>query len=189
MPKAILHPVRLLPLSFLALTFVGTLALLLPFARSGEGSASLQAAVFQSTSAVTVTGLATVDTSSYWTPAGQGIILALAEIGGLGIIALATLLGLFIGGRLGLRTSLVAQADMHVVSLGEVRPFFRRVAVTMVLFQMLIAAVLTVKYRADYHCDWGTSLWHGVFDSVMSFNNAGFSLNRTASCATRATRP
>ncbi|MFZ0140052.1 MAG: potassium transporter TrkG [Aeromicrobium sp.] len=177
MPKAILHPVRLLPLSFLALSFVGTLALLLPFARSGEGSASLEAAIFQSTSAVTVTGLATVDTSSYWTPAGQGIILALAEIGGLGIIALATLLGLFIGGRLGLRTSLVAQADMHVVSLGEVRPLFRRVAVTMVLFQMLIAAVLTLKYRADYHGDWGTSLWHGVFDSVMSFNNAGFSLN------------
>ena len=177
MPKAILHPVRLLPLSFLALSFVGTLLLLLPFAHSGEGSASLPAAIFQSTSAVTVTGLASVDTSTYWTPAGQAIILALVEIGGLGIIALATLLGLFIGGRLGLRTSLVAQADMHVVSLGEVRPLFRRVAVTMVLFQLLIAAVLTVKYRADYFADWRTSLWHGVFDSVMSFNNAGFSLN------------
>jgi Trk-type K+ transport system membrane component len=47
----------------------------------------------------------------------------------------------------------------------------------MVLFQLLIAAVLTMKYRADYYSDWGTSLWHGVFDSVMSFNNAGFSLN------------
>ena len=168
---------RLLPLSFLALTFVGTLLLLLPFAYSGEGSASLQAAIFQSTSAVTVTGLASVDTSTYWTPAGQAIILALVEIGGLGIIALATLLGLFIGGRLGLRTSLVAQADMHVVSLGEVRPLFRRVAVTMLLFQVVIATVLTIRYRLYYHDDLATSLWHGVFDSIMTFNNAGFSLN------------
>ncbi|MGH3458531.1 TrkH family potassium uptake protein [Aeromicrobium sp.] len=178
LPNAILHPVRLLPLSFLALTFVGTLLLLLPFARSGEGSASLQAAIFQSTSAVTVTGLATVDTSTYWTPAGQTIILVLVEIGGLGIIALATLLGLFIGGRLGLRTSLVAQADMHVVSIGEVRPLFRRVAVTMVFFQGVLAAVLTARYRLTYYDDLGTSLWHGVFDSIMAFNNAGFSLNR-----------
>jgi len=177
LPNAILHPVRLLPLAFLALTFVGTLILLLPFARSGEGTASLPAAIFTSTSAVTVTGLASVDTSTYWTPAGQAAILVLAEIGGLGIVALATVLGLFIGGRLGLRTSLVAQADMHVVSLGEVRPLFRRVAVTMVLFQLLIAGVLTVRYRLNYYDDVATSLWHGVFDAVMSFNNAGFSLN------------
>jgi Trk-type K+ transport system membrane component len=169
--------VRLLPLSFLALSVFGTLLLLLPFARSGDGSASLSAAIFTSTSAVTVTGLATVDTSTYWSPAGQAMILALVEIGGLGIIALATLLGLFIGGRLGLRTSLVAQADMHVVSLGEVRPLFRRVAVTMVLFQLLIAGILTLRYRLSYYDDFRTSLWHGVFDAVMSFNNAGFSLN------------
>ncbi|MGA9102376.1 TrkH family potassium uptake protein [Aeromicrobium sp.] len=177
LPREILHPVRLLPLAFLGLTFVGTLILLLPFARSGEGSASLPAAIFTSTSAVTVTGLANVDTSTYWTPAGQAAILALVEVGGIGIIALATLLGLFIGGRLGLRTSLVAQADMHVVSLGEVRPLFRRVIVTMVFFQLVIAAVLTIRYRVGYFDDLGTSVWHGVFDSVMSFNNAGFSLN------------
>jgi Trk-type K+ transport system membrane component len=99
------------------------------------------------------------------------------EIGGLGIVALATVLGLFVGGRLSLRTSLVAQADMHVVSLGEVRPLFRRIAVTMVFFQVLIAAVLTMRYRLKYFDDLGTSAWHGVFDSVMTFNNAGFSLN------------
>ena len=98
---------------------------------------------------MTVTGLATVDTSTYWTPAGQAAILVLVEIGGLGIVALATVLGLFIGGRLGIRTSLVAQADMHVVSLGEVRPLFRRVAVTMLFFQVLIAAVLTLQVPAS----------------------------------------
>jgi potassium uptake TrkH family protein len=170
--------VRLLPLTFLTLILIGTILLLLPFARSGDGSAGFMPAFFTSASAVTVTGLATVDTGTYWSPAGQGIMLALVEIGGLGIIALATVLGLFIGGRLGLRTRMVAQADMHVVSLGEVRPLFRRVAVTMLFFQSVTAAVLTIRYRAHYFDDLPTALWHGVFDSVMAFNNAGFSLNR-----------
>lgn len=176
-PASIAHPVRLLPLTFLALILVGTILLLLPFARNGEFAPGFMPAFFTSTSAVTVTGLATVDTSTYWSPAGQGIILALVEIGGLGIIALATVLGLFIGGRLGLRTRMVAQADMHVVSLGEVRPLFRRVAVTMVFFQSVTAVILTIRYRAHYFDDLPTALWHGVFDAIMAFNNAGFSLN------------
>ncbi len=101
----------------------------------------------------------------------------LVEIGGLGIIALATILGLFIGGRLGLRTKLVAQADMHVVNIGEVRPLFRRVAFTMLFFQTITAVVLTIRYRGGYFDDLPTAIWHGVFDAVMAFNNAGFSLN------------
>ncbi|MFT4298809.1 MAG: potassium transporter TrkG [Aeromicrobium sp.] len=176
-PAAIAHPVRLLPLSFLALILVGTLALLLPVARAGQHAPDFMPAFFTSASAVTVTGLASVDTSTYWSPAGQAIILVLVEIGGLGIVALATVLGLFIGGRLGLRTRLVAQADMHVVSLGEVRPLFQRVAVVMMSFQVVIAAILTLRYRAEYFDSWATALWHGVFDAIMAFNNAGFSLN------------
>jgi trk system potassium uptake protein TrkH len=177
LPASIAHPVRLLPLTFFALILVGTLLLLLPLARSGDSAPGFMPAFFTSTSAVTVTGLATVDTSTYWSPAGQGIILVLVEIGGLGIIALATVLGLFIGGRLGLRTRLVAQADMHVVNIGEVRPLFRRVALTMISFQAVTAIVLTVRYRASYFDDLPTAVWHGVFDAVMAFNNAGFSLN------------
>nr|MCW2727239.1 ATPase [Aeromicrobium sp.] len=178
LPASIAHPVRLLPLTFLALILVGTLLLLLPVARSGESAAGFMPAFFTSTSAVTVTGLATVDTSTYWSPTGQAIILLLVEVGGLGIIALATVLGLFIGGRLGLRTRMVAQADMHVVNIGEVRPLFRRVALTMIFFQAVTAFVLTLRYRGAYFDDLPTALWHGVFDAVMAFNNAGFSLNR-----------
>ncbi len=174
---AIAHPVRLLPLTFLVLIVLGTIALMLPFSHLQGGLADPVDAFFTSTSAVTVTGLASVDTSTYWSPVGQGIILVLVEVGGLGIIALATVLGLFIGGRLGLRTRLVAQADMHVVNIGEVRPLFQRVAIMMFGFQAVIAVWLTGRYRLEYYDDWATSIWHGAFDAVMAFNNAGFSLN------------
>ena len=168
---------RLLPLAFLSLIAVGTLLLLLPFAREGEHDPAFMDAFFTATSAVTVTGLATVDTGTYWSPAGEAIIVVLVEFGGIGIIAMTTVLGLFVGGRLGLRTRLAAQTDMHVVSLGDVGPLFRRVAITTLFFQGVTAVILTLRYRASYFDTFGESLWHGVFDSVMAFNNAGFSLH------------
>lgn len=176
LPAAIMHPVRLLPLAFLALIAVGTILLMLPFAHNGPGRGGFMPALFTSVSASTVTGLATVDTATYWTPAGQGIMLALVQIGGLGIMTLATMLGLLVGGRLGLRTRLIAQAEMHVISLGEVRPLLRRVAVTMLGFEAVIAVILTIRFRAIYFEDLPTAAWHGLFHSVMAFNNAGFAL-------------
>lgn len=168
---------RLLPLSFLTLILLGTLLLLTPFARAGENNPDFMEAFFTSASAVTVTGLTTVDTGTYWSPIGHAIILVLVELGGIGIIAMTTVLGLFVGGRLGLRTRLAAQTDMHVVSLGDVGPLFKRVAITMLFFQGLTAVFLTLRYWTDYFDSFGYSLWHGVFDSVMAFNNAGFSLH------------
>lgn len=168
---------RLLPLAFLSLIAVGTMLLMLPVAREGEGGTDLMTALFTSASASTVTGLATVDTGGYWSPVGQAIIAVLVELGGIGIIGMTTVLGLFIGGRLGLRTRLVAQTDMHVVSLGDVGPLFKRVAITMVLFQTATAVILTLRYHLHYFDSFGYSLWHGVFDAIMAFNNAGFSLH------------
>jgi len=169
--------VRLLPLAFLTLILAGTLLLLLPFARAGEADPSFMDAFFTATSAVTVTGLAVVDTGSYWSPIGQGIIIVLVEIGGIGIIAMTTVLGLFVGGRLGLRTRLAAQTDMHVVSLGDVGPLFKRVAITTFIFQFIAAVILTIRYATHYFDSFAEALWHGVFDAVMAFNNAGFSLH------------
>lgn len=165
-----------MPLLFLVGILLGALVLMLPVSRTGSGDEVVMPALFASTSAVTVTGLSTVDTAEFWTPFGQAVLLVLVQIGGFGIMTLATILGLLVGGRLGLRTRLVAQAEMRTVNLGEVRPLLRRVAVTMVSFELAIAVVLTIRYRLAYFDEFGTSVWHGVFHSVMAFNNAGFAL-------------
>ncbi len=86
-----MHPARLIPLSFLGFILLGTLALMAPAARRGE-SPDVMAAAFTTVSATCVTGLATVDTATYWTPFGQAIILAEIQVGGFGIMTLATLL-------------------------------------------------------------------------------------------------
>ena len=84
MAEAEPEPVRLtspliLVYAFAAIIAVGAVALLLPFASEEPGWTPFMTAFFTSTSAVTVTGLVVVETSSAWTPFGKGVILALIQ--------------------------------------------------------------------------------------------------------------
>ncbi len=173
---AVGHPARVVPIAFISAVAVGAVLLSLPIATPGPERPPLLTAAFTSVSAVCVTGLTTVDTATYWSPFGQGVILALIQVGGFGIMTLATMLGLLVGGRLRLKSSLIAQAETHTLNLGDVRHVIRRVAITMALFETAIAAVLMVRFRVRYDDTWADAAWHGLFHSVSAFNNAGFAL-------------
>jgi trk system potassium uptake protein TrkH len=134
------------------------------------------AALFTSVSAVCVTGLITVDTATYWTPFGQGVILGLIQAGGFGIMTLATLLALLVRKSIGLRGQLVAQSETHTLNLGDVRAVLFRVAKIMVMFEAAAAIVLTARFWIAYDENPATALWHGTFHAISGFNNAGFSL-------------
>jgi trk system potassium uptake protein len=90
------HPTNLLLMSYVAAIAVGTLALMLP-AATVSGDIGVIDALFTATSAVCVTGLIVVDTGSYFTAFGQGIILFLIQIGGLGIMTISVALFQVIG--------------------------------------------------------------------------------------------
>lgn len=177
MRSALTSPARLVPLAFLLTVLIGAGLLMLPVSRTPGSDEIMMPALFTSVSSVCVTGLTTVDTATYWTPFGQGVILVLIQIGGFGIMALATLLTLLVGNRLGLRSRIVAQAETHTLNLGEVSGVLRRIAVIMLSFELIVAVILTARFATAYDFDFGTALWHGVFHSVSAFNNAGFSLN------------
>ena len=172
----IAHPARIVPLAFLGAVLLGTALLSLPISTPGPTRPPVLTAAFTSVSAVCVTGLTTVDTATYWSPFGQAVIVGLIQVGGFGIMTLATLLGLLVGGKLRLKSSLIAQAETHSLNIGDVRHVVRRVAVTMVAFEAAFAAVLTVRFRVQYDDTWAEAAWHGVFHSISAFNNAGFAL-------------
>ena len=171
-----MRPARVVPLAFLAAIVVGTVLLSLPIATPGPARPPVLTAAFTSVSAVCVTGLATVDTATYWSPFGQAVILALIQVGGFGIMTLATLLALLVGGRLRLRSTLIAQTETHALNLGDIRQVVRRVAVTVLAFETVIAAMLVLRFRQRYDDSWPEALWHGAFHAVSAFNNAGFAL-------------
>ena len=170
------HPARIVPLAFLAAITLGTVLLSLPMSTPGPTRPPVLTAAFTSVSAVCVTGLTTVDTATFWSPFGQAVIMGLIQVGGFGIVTLATLLGLLVGGRLRLRSSLIAQTETHTLNIGDVRHVVRRVALTMLAFEVAFAAVLALRFRARYDDTWSDALWHGAFHSVSAFNNAGFAL-------------
>ena len=174
--QEVMHPARVVPVAFFAAAVVGTILLSLPLSTPGPERPPVLTAAFTTISAVCVTGLTTVDTATYWSPFGQAVIMALIQIGGFGIMTLATLLGMLVGGRLRLTSSLIAQAETHTLNIGDVRFVIRRIAITVLLFEAAFASVLTFRFRFVYDDTWGHALWHGAFHSVSAFNNAGFSL-------------
>jgi Trk-type K+ transport system membrane component len=178
MRRAIGHPERIVPLAFLAGIAIGTILLMLPLARAGSfaysGGAPFIVALFSATSALCVTGLAVVYTASYWSPFGHIVLLLLVEVGGIGILTGATLLGLLVSRRIKLRRRLMASAEMRSLDLGDVRHVLVLVLKTALLVQTAVALVLTLRFCLGLGFAPGPALWHGLFHSVMAFMNAGF---------------
>lgn len=163
-------------LAYLIGVAVGSALLLLPIAKSGPGSASLMEAAFTTVSALCVTGLAIVDTATYWTGFGQAVILGEIAIGGFGIMALTALLAVFMANKIGLRARLSAASESGLASLGSMRSILRRVFVLTALIELLIGLILFIRFLTEYQMPVGKALWHAAFHSVSAFNNAGFAL-------------
>lgn len=170
------HPARLVSLSFLAAVLVGSVLLMLPVSREGVSAASPLTALFTATSAVCVTGLTTVDTATYWSPFGQGVIMILIQVGGFGIMTLASMLGLAVSRRLRLRERIITQAETKATTLRDVPLVVRRVALISLITEAALAVALTMRFYFGYDYAPGRAVWHGVFHAISSFNNAGFAL-------------
>ncbi|EHR61836.1 Trk-type K+ transport system, membrane component [Saccharomonospora cyanea NA-134] len=162
--------------AFASAVAVGTVLLTLPVASESGEPTDLVTALFTATSAVCVTGLIVVDTPGHWSTFGELVILGLIQVGGLGIMTLASLLGLLITRRLGLRMRLTAQTETKALGLGDVRRVVVGVALVSFAFETVIAAVLVARFLTGYDYELGTALYHGVFHAVSAFNNAGFAL-------------
>ena len=171
----LLHPARVIPATFLLAIFVGAILLALPLSTAAPGGAPLVTALFTATSAVCVTGLIVVDTATYWSPFGLGVILLLIQVGGLGVMTGATLLGVLVTRRLPLRRKLIAQAETHSLEMGDVAEVLKLVAVVTFSVEMFIATWVTLRLALGYGEPWPDAMWNGLFHGVSAFNNAGFS--------------
>lgn len=170
------HPARVTVGAFALAVVIGTTLLALPVSTAGDRGTGLVTALFTATSAVCVTGLVTVDTGGYWSGFGQGVILALIQVGGFGIMTLASLLALLVSGKLRLRMQLTAQAETKSFGIGEVRRVLRGVAATTFVVESVVAVILLLRFRFGYGLRTGEAVWQGVFTAVSAFSNAGFGL-------------
>ncbi len=166
-------PARLALVVFALVIGAFTALLSLPAATASGQRASFVDALFTATSAVCVTGLVVQDTASYWSETGHAIILAAIKVGGLGILTLASLLGLAVSRRLGLAQRIIAASETKALRLGEVGSLLRAVILTSTAIEVVVALVLFPRFVVEGE-GVGTAAWHSVFYAVSATNNAGF---------------
>jgi trk system potassium uptake protein TrkH len=161
-------------LSFGTVILAGTLLLWLP-AASREAPLGFIDALFTATSATCVTGLTVVDTGTHFTLFGQLVILALIQIGGLGIMTLGTFFILTFGGRLGLRGRDVVSRTLTGDLRSDLRRILRNVFYLTVAVEAAGAFLLSGRFLD--RMDLSRAIYEGVFHSVSAFCNAGFGLH------------
>jgi trk system potassium uptake protein TrkH len=170
------HPARLVGLGFLLIIGLGTVALMMPVSSAAPGGTDLRTALFTATSAACVTGLVVVDTGTYWSGTGQVVLLVLMQLGGLGVMTFASLLGLLVAGRLGLRSRLLARAETRANELGAVGRVIRGIVVVSVAVEAAVWLVLFVRYWLGYGEGPARAAYSAAFYSISAYNNAGFAL-------------
>lgn len=171
--KQSINPPRLLLEAFLVLIAIGMLLLKLPFA-TVEPVTWMEAA-FTATSAVTVTGLVVVDTGSQFTLFGQLVILALIQLGGLGLMTFAVLTALALGFKLRLQHQLVAQEAFNEISLQTARRASGSIALFALATEVIGIIVLGLFFVPEL--GWGEGFYQAMFYTISAFNNAGFALS------------
>jgi trk system potassium uptake protein TrkH len=171
------NPAQVVVAAFAIAIAVGTVLLSLPIAKAGPGSATFLEALFTSTSAVCVTGLVVVDTGGYWSGFGEVVVAGLIQVGGFGLMTMATLLVMLVTRRMGLRSRLSAATETKALGLGDVRSVIVGVAKITVMFEVTLAAILVSRFAAGYGEPLGNAFRLGIFHSISAFNNAGFSLH------------
>jgi trk system potassium uptake protein TrkH len=166
-------PAQVLTLSFMALIASGTLLLWLPVSAARQ-PVSVIDALFTATSAVCVTGLTVVDTPHDLTLFGQLVVLLLIQLGGLGYMAVTTVVAVALGRQLSLHERLTLQEALNIETMEGLARFVLTVLKLTLAFELTGAAILTMRWAGEYGV--GRAAYHGVFHAISAFNNAGFAL-------------
>lgn len=174
-PNAV-RPERRIAAGFALAIAAGTLLLWLPVSSSSGESPPFIDALFTATSAVCVTGLTTVDTGTYWSPFGRVVITALIQVGGIGIMVLATLIFLAVFRRVGIATRSSTQVETKSLSQADTKRVIVRIVIFSIIAEIALAMILLTRFIGDYGYGVTEGVSHAVFHSISAFNNAGFSL-------------
>jgi Trk-type K+ transport system membrane component len=166
-------PAQVLVLTFLGLITTGTILLSLPAAAT-RAPLSLVDAFFTATSAVCVTGLIVVDRPVALSTFAQVVVLLLVQAGGLGYMAITTIVGVALGRQLTVHERLTLQEAMNVESMEGLARFVITVLKLTLAFEAVGALILTVRWTGEFGL--AQAAYYGVFHAVSAFNDAGFAL-------------
>lgn len=160
-------------LGFAGVILLGALVLMLPLSAAKRAWTPFSQALFTSTSAVCVTGLVVQDTGTYWSAFGQGVILLLIQVGGLGVITAAVTFLMLSGKNISLQERSAMQDAISAPAVGGIVRLTRFILRGTFLVELVGALALLPAFCRDYGL---RGVWMAVFHSVSAFCNAGFDI-------------
>ncbi len=167
MPKKIVF-------GFLIIILIGAVLLSMPFSSKSGQSTPFLHCVFTATSATCVTGLIVYDTYSHWSAAGQGIILCLIQIGGIGFMSIITMLSIFLKRKISLKERILIMQSSGGVRLSGAVLLIKRIIIGTVFFEGVGAIALATRFCPKM--GFWQGIYNAVFHSISAFCNAGFDL-------------
>ncbi len=171
-----IHPYILIISSFVSVILLGTLLLLLPISAKDGNSIGFIDSLFMSTSAVCVTGLATVSVANNLSVFGQIVMCVLMEIGGLSIITIAVFIFAILGAKIGVSNRILIKEALNQNSVKGVIGLVKKIIFTTLIIQGVGTIINLIALMPHYDYNFGRSLYVSIFHTVASFNNAGFDI-------------
>ena len=171
------RPAQTLILSYLTIILIGTFLLYSPRATVTR-SISITNAFFTATSAMCVTGLIVVPTGTYFSTFGQGVILVLLHLGGLGLMTFVAFFSLIMGKGLALRDRVVMQDVLSYDLLGKIGRIIIYILCITFFFEAVGVVLLFNVWEGDL--SFARRLYYSVFHAASAFNNAGLCLFNTS---------
>lgn len=169
-----ISPSQWMIFGFGMIILLGAFLLALPIASVTGESIGITDAMFMATSAVCVTGLASVDPATTFTMFGEIVLILLVQIGGLGFMTFGVIIAMLLGKRLGLKERLIIQESTRSASVQGLVRLSLNIFLIAFLFEVTGAAILTMYWASDFGL--GLAAYYGVFHAISAFNNGGFAL-------------
>jgi Trk-type K+ transport system membrane component len=160
---------------YLVAVVFSTILLELPITQKQNADLELIDAVFISISAVTVTGLSTIDVSQLLSVPGTFIVAIILQFGGIGIMASGTILWFISGEKIGIRERILITTEQNISNLSGVIRFMRNIFFFFVMIELL-GAIVFGTYFLQYFPTWQEAYLQGFFASVSATTNAGFDI-------------
>lgn len=169
----LLKPTQVIIASFLFMIFLGMFLLMLPISTTNNSGLSAIDALFVSTSASCVTGLTVVDCKNDLTFFGKVVMIFLIQVGGLGIMTLATLVVHSMGHKFQLKQNLTLQESLNQSSQVGIFNLIKKIVQYTFAIEIFFAILLTIHFFPEFGFE---AIGYGIFHSISAFCNAGFDL-------------
>lgn len=185
--KPHLSTTQIIALGFFFAIFAGGLLLSLPIASANGTATPFINALFTATTSVCVTGLVVVQTSSHWSLFGQIVILLLIQLGGLGVVSVATTVMMLMGKRITLKNRLLLEDALNLNTLSGLIKFLKKVLKGTFLIEGMGCILYCFVFIPEY--GWARGFWISLFNAVSAFCNAGIDIIGAVSLSDYVTNP